>query len=735
LKIRTQLVLLVLATIAPIAILAVATTARLFELQRESYEQRFLERVNTLRLALDTEIEGTIRTLRSLADASDFEPGEPPNAARAHFVRLLHAAPHWATMGWLAASGATIVRVDQPGIPAEAVLDADTVARVRASGQPVVSNLVAPDGGRVILTYIAVPMHRARHPHDILYVGVEHAGWLEFLRRYPIAENATLTLNDRDGYIIARTLNDERWVGKRSSPDYWDRTQGQAQGVFRNTGLEGQRFYSAFSRLANSGWVLGTGVPEENVDASFAWPASLLAAGVLAAGLAAWLLAWIMGRRVTTTVAELEEAARSMATAKRIAATRPLPIAEAETVRRALDEASEMLTARARSLSDALDREARSRADAEHANRAKDQFLAMLGHELRNPISAISAAAVVLDRAGGDPEVARRARDIVGRQLRHLTEIVNDLLDVARLTSGKVALNAKPLDLAEATRAVIASFRAAGRCTHVAVDCDLEPAIVLGDETRIEQIIANLLDNACKYTPGGGHVSASVSAAGGHAELAIRDDGAGIAPEVLPHVFDAFAQGERSADRSLGGLGLGLTVVRRLVELHGGTVSAASDGSGCGSTFTVRLPLADAASRDAPALHEPALSPPLRIVLVEDNADSRDVVAALLRMQGHEVHAAADGPAGVAAILGRPCDVALVDIGLPVFDGAELARRVRADIDGEDVILVALSGYGSAEDRAQALRAGFDAYLVKPFDAKAFEHTVTAARLQRAQTN
>jgi signal transduction histidine kinase/ActR/RegA family two-component response regulator len=730
-KIRSQLVVLVLAAIAPVAILAAITTFQLWQLQRETYEQRFLERVTALRLALDTELDGTIRTLRSLADSADFDPGAGPLQAHAHFERLTSHGPHWITMGLVDAQGDTLVRVDREGTPKGLRLDEATVKSVLSERAPAISNLIAFDDGRVLVTFIAVPVLRKEALNGIVYVGVEHRGWLDFLNHYPIAKRATLTLNDRNGAIITRTLNDEQWAGKRSSSGYWDRTIGRAEGVFQNVGLEGQRFYSAFSRSEQAGWVLGTGVPRDEAEAGLSVPTTLLGLGIATAIVVASLLALFLGRRVADTVTALANYAKSMAKPNRATRSAPLPIVEAETVRMALDEAAVQLDARERSVNEALEREARSRAAAEQANQAKDQFLAMLGHELRNPLSAISAAITVLDMTTRDHDAQTRAREIVRRQLRHLTQIVNDLLDVSRLTIGKVALNRRPLDLGVVVQHVVASFRDSGRCEHLSIEAVLTPVSVIGDETRIEQVVGNLLDNACKYTPAGGHVLVTVEAAGNEAELRVRDDGSGIVADLLPHVFDLFAQGQRTLDRAQGGLGLGLTVVRRLVELHGGSVAVESAGTNRGSTFIVRLPRMETQSAlEGPSAVQPALAT-RRIVLVEDNPDSRDVVSTLLRMKGHDVKIAVDGPTGIEAIDSGAADVALVDIGLPGFDGTEVARRVRGRSGGHDLILIALTGYGTPEDRATALAAGFDAFLVKPFDLAAFEAAVASAERSR----
>jgi signal transduction histidine kinase/ActR/RegA family two-component response regulator len=372
-------------------------------------------------------------------------------------------------------------------------------------------------------------------------------------------------------------------------------------------------------------------------------------------------------------------------------------------------------------------REQAARAEAEAASRGKDHLLAMLGHELRNPLAAIANAMRVLDAANAPAETVTRAREIIARQNAQLAHLVDDLLDVARVTFGKIALDRRPVELAQAVRHSVATLAAGGRTQRHTLGLDLEAVWAHVDETRFEQIVTNLVGNALKFTPEGGTVDVTLRAADGEAVLRVRDSGVGIDPEMLSCVFDLFVQGERAPDRGGGGLGLGLTLVRRIAELHGGRAEATSDGVGRGSEFTVRLP----------ALAEPIVEPssagsvtttwlPRRIVVVEDNADVRESLRHALELEGHEVHDASDGPLGVAVILRLCPDVALIDIGLPGFDGYQVARRVRASATGKSVHLVALTGYGQPEDRRHALEAGFDTHVVKPVSLDALLAAIDA---------
>jgi len=362
-----------------------------------------------------------------------------------------------------------------------------------------------------------------------------------------------------------------------------------------------------------------------------------------------------------------------------------------------------------------LVREMEERRDAERKSHAKDEFLAMLGHELRNPLSAISSASSLIGMAGANAETVSRAKQIIQRQSQHLSRIVDDLLDLSRAMSGKILLARKPIDLSNLVSGCLETLRATGRSAGYRISVDLAPNWVDGDPTRLEQITTNLLDNALKYTPAGGSIDVGVAQSGEDVVLTVRDTGVGIPEELLPHVFDVFVQGAISIDRSQGGLGIGLSLVRRLVELHGGSASAHSDGSGSGSTFMIRLP------RTEPVL--PFVSPQQSsgdnsgkpaVLLIEDNEDGREMMATMLAAHGFPVDTAADGLQGVAAALaGRPA-AALVDIGLPGIDGYEVARRLRGDPATSHIRLIALTGYGLAEDKRRVMEAGFDQHLVKP---------------------
>jgi len=351
----------------------------------------------------------------------------------------------------------------------------------------------------------------------------------------------------------------------------------------------------------------------------------------------------------------------------------------------------------------------------EAANRAKDEFVAMLGHELRNPLGAITTAIHVLEARSGPDDTSASLRGIITRQTHHLTRLVEDLLDVSKLVSGKIALTTQPEYLRDVVMRALASFQEVGKASRHVISVSGAGVRVEGDAIRLQQVVTNLLDNAVKYTPPGGRVDITVTSEGPDAVLTVRDTGVGIHPEVLPRIFDLFVQGSETMARSAGGLGLGLTIVKRLVALHGGSVSASSPGPKQGSEFVVRLPrIADGlveAERIAPGV---AASRARHILIIEDNTDFREGLRLLLESWGHRVDEASGGAQGLELARLRHPEIVLVDLGLPGIDGYAVARALRAAPGGEALLLVAITGYGRPSDRRRADESGFDAHLTKP---------------------
>jgi signal transduction histidine kinase/ActR/RegA family two-component response regulator len=419
-------------------------------------------------------------------------------------------------------------------------------------------------------------------------------------------------------------------------------------------------------------------------------------------------------------------------------------IAECDRAERARAELSRESERELRAEADrraAVEGELRERAEQlADADRRKDEFLAMLGHELRNPLGAVSNALHVLRAGGAAAGLGHGARmlDVIERQVGHLTRLVGDLLEVSRITRGEISLRKEALDLrAVVVRAVETAQPWVDERKHrLALERPPQALTLAGDAMRLEQVFANLLHNAAKYTDPGGRIDVSLERQGDAAVVRVRDDGIGIPPELLPHVFELFTQGDRSLDRARGGLGIGLTLVRRIVELHGGTIEAKSEGQGRGTEVVVRLPVAEAA---APAEEwEPEARPVAtadeerdrrpRLLIVEDQRDAAEGLAELMRMRGFAVEIALDGTAGLASVEVRPPAVVLLDLGLPGLDGFEVARRLRQLPGGREAMVIALSGYGRDEDRQRGREAGIDHHLVKPVELRELDKVLAGVR-------
>lgn len=380
--------------------------------------------------------------------------------------------------------------------------------------------------------------------------------------------------------------------------------------------------------------------------------------------------------------------------------------------------------------------ELRHQADAlRDADRQKDEFLALLGHELRNPLAPLRNALHVLLQPALDKTVMHEVKEMMEKQVSHLSRLVDDLLDVARISQGKIELLKERVDLAAAVKNAVASVRPLidARNHRLTVLLPEEPIAVEADPTRLEQILVNLLNNAAKYTKPGGEISLSTVAEGNDAVIRIRDNGVGIPPELLPKIFNLFAQAETSLDRSQGGLGIGLTLVKKLVELHGGAVSASSAGQGRGSEFVVRLAaLPAAAGRPESAKADGTLvGKQMRVLVVDDSADTANTLKLFLELAGHEVRTVYDGPAALVAFHTFQPDVVLLDLGLPGMDGYDVARQLRRQLRSKSPLLVAVSGYGQDDDKRRSHEAGFDLHLTKPADPRKLISIIASAAARK----
>jgi signal transduction histidine kinase len=387
-----------------------------------------------------------------------------------------------------------------------------------------------------------------------------------------------------------------------------------------------------------------------------------------------------------------------------------------------------------RSLKREITRSRAAEEELQDANRRKDEFLAMLSHELRNPLAPIRNAVELMRRVGSSEPRLVMARDVIDRQVTQLARLVDELLDVSRISQGKIVLKKEQVELAKIVAHSVETVRPMidQRDQRLSVEVSAHPVWLMGDFARLSQVVANLLNNASKYTPEGGQIRLTASGGAGKATIAIEDNGTGIDAELLPRVFELFVQGERALDRSQGGLGIGLTLVKRLVELHQGQVQAESAGIGRGATFRVILPAISAVhAGDKPATLAAVAAEQVygrRVLVVDDNADAAESTAAFLRLEGHEVKTVADGNEALSSVRVFAPHVVVLDIGLPGIDGYAVARRLREQGDTSHTLLIALTGYGAREDREKALDAGFDYHFVKPTDPRQIQRAIEHGR-------
>jgi signal transduction histidine kinase len=715
-RLRSYLSVLVLAGAIPLIILTAIVTVNLVGQQRMAVDRGLSETVTALAAVVENELEASIKSLETLATSKELDRDDLSRFwEQARRVRDLH---QWSTIGLIDRNGNHVLNVARPlGATLPDLRDRDYFKQVRANGKPYVSDLLTGRATATVDVAVAVPVLRDGVLKYVLFAGVDPGHFRTVFETQRLPPPAIASIVSRDGVFIARIPNHAGSIGRSLPADYLTEIRHKSHGRVRRATVEGIEVESAYKRLALSGWIVDLGVPAQTVLTPvrrIAWIASIIGGGFVVGALG---LALVFARRMARDIRSLAAATATIGRGTSPPAGVALGVSELEEMRRFVADADVALREREQERTELLTREQAARAEAEAASRAKDQFLAMLGHELRNPLGAIATAVGVLGQLGTPDERAVRARGVISRQVQHLSRLVDDLLDVTRVTTGKVRLDRHPLDLGDLVANLVTTWRSAGRLDRHEVSVETAPTWVEADETRMEQVVGNLLGNALKYTPAGGRVSLRLRPEDGSAVLVIADSGMGIPARLLPTVFDLFVQGDRTLDRAQGGLGLGLTLAKALVTLHGGTIEAASDGPGRGATFTMRLALVASPQRseETPVVVRVAVEAiRRRVLVVEDNEDAREMLRSALTLAGHEVHEAGDGATAVALATAVAPEVALIDIGLPGMDGYDVARHIRASERGKSIRLVALTGYGQAEDRLRALHAGFDAHVTKP---------------------
>lgn len=701
-SIRRYLMLIVLSALLPTGLFAAGLVYFLWDYQQNQRHQEQLGRVRALASLVEGEVQSTVARLQVLASDRLLES----SSLAAFHQRLreqLRQSQDWANLVLLAPEGQLLNASVPYGTPLPTSVNHPYQRLAFESGDPVLSDLFIARVRGTPTVGVALPVIRDGKVAYVLVAGLM-LDYLSTRLSSVVPTEGVAGLFDRQQRFIARSRDPQPYIGKPPGERLLAAMKEQHEGVLRSVTREGERTFTAFTRLAE-GWHIAVATPSAPLDWALARYLALVGGAWLAMLALGLLLTRFLMARINGSVAA------TVQTASQLAAGSP-----AESVAPAVTELATISEA-VRTL---FQRERQARAQAEAANKTKDEFLAMLGHELRNPLAPITTA-LHLMRSRGSGEFAQE-RDIIQRQVQHMVRLVDDLLDIARIARGAIELKKSPLAIsgivAEAVETAEPLFRR--KRLRLSVSAPSQDLKVHGDAARLVQVLANLLINAAKFTPDGGQVTVATQARGGQVEVAVADDGAGMEAAELSSVFELFTQGQQSVDRPRGGLGLGLAIARSLARLHGGDLVGASGGQHQGSIFTLTLPQAE----DDPVVPAPAESDAARptassgrlVLVVDDNVDAAVGLAELLQLWGLRTRVLHEGTAVIAALRESSPDVVLLDIGLPGMDGYQVARLIRSEPQWRQLRLIALTGYGQARDHELSRQAGFDLHLVKPVD-------------------
>jgi len=698
---RMRLLLLAASGLLPLLIVLGWGINHLVDERQHQTEKAGLELSRALANAIDGEHRYIVALLEHMGTSDELE--------RADFRAFHSSAERTASeLDWISVvltdgDGRAILRTSEPfGTTRPAPVEPESLQRVLNTNKPAVSRAFAYRSAALDTFVIRTPVMRQGRLVYVLsaYLPTEMVGAM--LRRQNIPAGSTATVFDQTYYRIARSREAPSRRPSATLQAMLD--QNQPSGAGQTVSVEGVPNYTGYTRMADSGWVVAVGNSVAEANQGLHALLRALALGLAASLALAVALAWVLSRQVLGPIETLTSAAGRLGRGEPVQVP-PLDIAELNDVGVALNDAVADRDRAAEQVAAALRL-------AEEANRSKDQFLAMLGHELRNPLAPISNAVQIMAIKGDDRTAAERR--IIERQLVHVTRLVDDLLDVSRITSGRLAIRKEPVRMGSLLVQLVDNLRMSLHNHMLQIDLGpgVDDAWVAGDETRLAQVFNNLLVNGVKFTPPGGKIILEANLVEGELRVEVHDTGVGMSQEDLDHVFELFYQAPQSSDRARGGLGLGLPIVKSLVEMHGGSVHAASAGPGKGSCMTVRLPTCMAPALPDDSKPQPDMAASGNVLVVDDNEDAADTCAALLEMCGYAVQTVYRPEAALALLTKFKPDVAILDIGLPGISGYALASLLKEA--GYRGALVALTGYGQASDLAASKAAGFDAHMTKP---------------------
>ncbi|MEO8153240.1 MAG: ATP-binding protein [Rhizobacter sp.] len=717
-RIRLQLLLVAAVVFVPGFLAAVVAVDKVQDGEREAALRGLRETVRASALLVDREVQRSLGAMTALGQSDHLRTG---NFKAFYNEALAINQPHvWTLL--LDETGTQVLNTAAPfGTAPPPPSAAERVTKVLATNRLLVTDLIkGPVTGRMITTlYLPTKEWGGKRYVIAQAFSVDH--WKTSALNLNTGSPVTIAVIDRTGKFISRNLNAEALLGKPARPELVAAAASSNEGFIRHSTLEGIDSFDAFTHSDLTGWTVAVAAPVRMIEASaFQAVFWLGAAGVLALA-AAVTAAGFLGRTFIRVIDTASQGAKSVGDGH-IPVIEKSSLHEVNDLYGALTSAGELIASEKRSREAAeaerrllLEREKALREEAQRQNTAKDHFLALLGHELRNPLAAISGATAVLSHPNMAPNAKDKFLAIIQRQNRHLSHIVDDLLDVSRLVSGKIVLETSLLNLADCVRKCVESLRASDRAAGHDILIQADEVWVVGDAVRLEQIVNNLVSNSLKCSPSGTEIRVTVRSSGAEAVVEVKDVGIGITPELMPRIFDPFVQGPPREGSMPSGLGIGLALVKQLIELHGGQVQAQSQGAGAGATFRVTLPKAMPPQDAASSPTKPALVG-RRVLLVEDDVDAMEATATLLTLMGHRVIRARNHVEALKAAQTETVDLIVMDIGLPGKDGHQIAAELRSLLATRAIPMIALTGYGQEADRTRALAAGFNEHLTKPVD-------------------
>ncbi|MFC7517599.1 ATP-binding protein [Herbaspirillum sp. GCM10030257] len=722
-KTRSYLSLVVAIILVPALAVAGWGLVLLLGKEREARFNVAEARASAIALDIDQEVAAAEGKLRVLANTSYIEKGDFVSLYQ--LMQKVNRTPDsWTVL--YDENGQTLINTKSPFGADFTGLVYDWVPSAIALKQVTTSNLRMGLVSKSPVVSVNMPVVTASGKKYLLGQVFPSQYFAEMLSTHNIPDSWIVGVVGSDGITITRNRNANTLTGQAVVAEIRNAMSERPSGRVKNISRDNIPLFTVFTHTERTQWVVAIGVPQVDIEAPArnALRYSLFSI-CLIFGVAAFVV-FALANRLTQAFNNAVRAGKRLSNGE-IPTFAKQTVKEADVLLGVLHDAGTTLAAerhRRQSLEQEreslLQNEKEARRLAEDQNAAKDDFLAMLGHELRNPLAPISAAAQLLKIAKHDETTVQRTSDIIERQVDHLTELIEDLLDVSRVTRGLAELEKENVDIKSVLSDAVEQVRPLieSRSHALNIHIDATHACAQGDRTRLIQVITNLLNNAAKYTPQGGVIELSVGVERQWIKIKVIDNGMGIEPSLLPHIFELFRQGKRTPDRAQGGLGLGLALVKSIVALHGGTIEAYSDGLGKGCTFELRLPVLALAQTSGVGSdhqkHEDSLAVALDIMIVDDNLDAAHSLALLLESKGHRIRVEANAQNALASAAIANATIYILDIGLPDLDGYELARRLRAGSENTNALMIALTGYGQAHDKVLSKAAGFDHHFVKP---------------------